>query len=178
MEKYLKKYTLNSLLISILLIVLSVFLMVKPTESITFIVIMFAGVVAIDGIFHIISYFSVPKELKFFNFELIEGMSQMILGIITMLKPEWVSAFFPMFIGMWIILSSVVKFQFALNIKQTGNVNWIIIFTISIITFLLGLLMVINPIGSMITLTTLCGIILFISEILNIIQYIIFMFKI
>ncbi len=178
MEKYLKKYTINSLLISVLLIIFSIFLMVKPTESITFIVIMFSGVVAIDGIFHIISYFSVPKELKFFNFELIEGISQLILGILTMLKPEWVSAFFPMFIGMWIIFSSIVKFQFALNIKQTGNVNWIIILTFSIITFLLGLLMVINPIGSIITITTLCGIVLFIAEILNVIQYIIFILKI
>ncbi len=178
MEKYLKKYTINSLLISVLLIIFSIFLMVKPTESITFIVIMFSGVVAIDGIFHIISYFSVPKELKFFNFELIEGISQLILGILTMLKPEWVSAFFPMFIGMWIIFSSIVKFQFALNIKQTGNVNWIIILTFSIIIFLLGLLMVINPIGSIITITTLCGIVLFIAEILNVIQYIIFILKI
>lgn len=178
MEKYLKKYTINSLLISVLLIIFSIFLMVKPTESITFIVIMFSGVVAIDGIFHIISYFSVPNELKFFNFELIEGISQLILGILTMLKPEWVSAFFPMFIGMWIIFSSIVKFQFALNIKQTGNVNWIIILTFSIITFLLGLLMVINPIGSIITITTLCGIVLFIAEILNVIQYIIFILKI
>ena len=77
-----------------------------------------------------------------------------------------------MLIGMWIILSSAIKFQFALKVKDSSNSNWIIILTLSIITFILGLLMIINPIGSMITITTFGGVVLFITEIINIIEYI------
>lgn len=177
MENYIKKYTLNSIIISVLLIVFSIFLMVKPTESINFLVTIFATLVTIDGIFHVFSYFNISKEFRSFNFELIEGISKMILGIITMLNPTWVSAFFSIFIGMWIIMSSVVKFQFALSIKEENNSNWIIIFTLSIITFILGLLMIFNPMESVITITTLGGILLFITEAINILEYILIFFR-
>ena len=122
-------------------------------------------------------YYRVPKELKLFNYELIEGILQFILGIITLINPDWVKAFFPMLIGMWIVLSSIIKFQFAINIKEDINSNWIIILTMSIITFILGLIIVFNPIGSVITITTLGGIVLFITELINIIEYIVIILK-
>lgn len=177
MEQYFKKYTINSLLISVLLLIISIFLMIKPIELLNFIIMMFAGVIAIDGIFHVISYYKVPKELKLFNYELIEGILQFILGIITLINPDWVKAFFPILIGMWIVLSSIIKFQFAINIKDDISSNWIIILTMSIITFILGLIIVFNPIGSVITITTLVGIILFVTELINIIEYIVIIFK-
>lgn len=177
MKKYIKKYTLNSLVISLLLIIFSIFLMIKPTESINFIVMVFAVVITIDGIFHMLSYFNIPKEFRFFNFELVEGISKLILGVITMLNPEWVSTIFPILIGMWIIISSVVKFQFAYSIKEENGEKWIIVFTLSIITFILGLLMVFNPMGSIITITTLGGILLFITEIINVFEYILIFLK-
>lgn len=177
MKSYIKNYAIRSLGISALLIVFSIFLMIKPSESINFIVMMFAGVIAIDGFFHVISYFKVPKELKLFNFELVEGILELVLGAITLINPTWVSAFFPILIGMWIIFSSVIKIQFSLSMKENQNGNWMIIMTLAVITMLLGLLMVFNPITSMITFTTLAGILLFLTEIINIIQYVILLLK-
>lgn len=178
MLEYIKKYSKNSFIISILLIIFSLLLMVKPSESIAFIVIVFGSLIAIDGIFHIISYCKMDKAFRIFNFELVEGLLQILFGIFTICKPDIISSLFPIVIGIWIIMSSVIRFQLSINLRDTEGSNWIMLLVLSLITFALGLLMVINPWGSMITLTTLVGIVLFISEVINIIQYVLILVKI
>lgn len=178
MQEYIKKYSKNSIVISILLILFAVLLMVKPSESINFIVTIFGVLIAIDGSFHIISYLKMSKELRMFNFELIQGILQILFGLFTVLKPDIISGLFPIVIGVWILMSSVVKFQLSFTLRDTEGSDWIMLMVLSIITFILGILMVINPLGSVITLTTIVGIVLFISEIINVIEYIFILVKI
>ena len=70
MQEFIKKYSKNTLLISVLLLILSIFLMLKPLSSINVIVRLFAGIIVIDGIIHIVSYFKTPQEFKIFSFAL------------------------------------------------------------------------------------------------------------
>lgn len=178
MEEYIKKYSKNSIVISILLIIFSIFLMVRPYESVNLIIMLFGGAVAIDGIIHIISYFKVPNEYRIFNFELLEGVLQIIFGLIAIFSPFSISGLFPILIGVWIILSSIVKFQLSLNLRHINGSNWIMLLVLSIITFILGILMIVNPLSSVVTITTIAGILLFVSEVINVIEYIFILVKI
>lgn len=177
MQEFIKKYSKNTLVISILLLILSIFLMLKPLSSINVIVRLFASIIAIDGIIHIVSYFKTPQELKILSFEFLEGIVEIIGGGLTIFFPQWISAMFPIIIGMWIILSSVIKFQLALNLKNVEGSNWLMLLILSIITTILGVLIVFNPIISTITITAICGIILFATELINVIEYIFILVK-
>ena len=171
MQEFKKKYSKNTLLISVLLLILSIFLMLKPLSSINVIVRLFAGIIVIDGIIHIVSYFKTPQEFKIFSFEFLEGIVEIIAGGFTLFFPQWISTIFPIIIGVWIILSSIIKFKLALNLKK------LMLLLLSIITMVLGIIIIFNPIISTITITAISGIILFTSELINIVEYIFILVK-
>lgn len=177
MQEFIKKYSKNTLLISVLLLILSIFLMLKPLSSINVIVRLFAGIIVIDGIIHIVSYFKTPREFKIFSFEFLEGIVEIIAGGFTLFFPQWISTIFPIIIGVWIILSSIIKFQLALNLKNVERSNWLMLLLLSIITMVLGIIIIFNPIISTITITAISGIILFTSELINIVEYIFILVK-
>lgn len=177
MENYLKKYGQHALLTSILLIILSFFLIYKPIQSVNIIMILLGCIVVINGLIHAISYFSCPTELRAFNFELVQGILGIVVGFIFVLRPEWLLAILPIAIGIWIIVESIIRFQLALNMRTIENKKWILMVIFSIVTAVFGLFIIIYPIISAAVLTSLCGYVLLISEVINIIECVYIMMK-
>lgn len=177
METYLKKYGTHSLVISLALIVLSVFLIFKPVDSINVLMIIFGVIVSIDGLIHFISYFASPKELRPFSFELAQGILEVVAGFVFITHPGWLIAILPFIIGIWIILESIIKFQLSINMKDMPESNWIIMLILSIITIALGALIIANPTQTAAVAVSLCGVGLLISESLNAIECVYIMMK-
>lgn len=170
MDIYIKKYSKNSLAISILLIILSLFLIFNPIKSLELIVRLIGIIVAINGVIHTISYFTNSSEFKAYSLELIEGIICITLGILFIINPSIVNNFLNFIIGTWIILESIIKLQIAFNIRNIVNSNWGKLLIISVITFIIGIVILFNPFSGIATITTICGVTLLISEILNIIE--------
>ena len=61
MKDFVKTYSKNSILTSILLIVLALSLIFKPSASLNFLMIVIGIVLAINGAYHTISYFRSSK---------------------------------------------------------------------------------------------------------------------
>lgn len=150
-----------------MLIVLSIFLISRPTQSLNFLVITFGVILVINGLIHIISYFSTKDDFMIFNFELIQGIISIITGLLFIFQPRIISTFLPFFVGVWIIIESVIKFQVALNLRGIEGTNWIMMLVLSILTAIIGIIIILNPFASAIALTTVCGILLLISEAIN-----------
>lgn len=168
MKDLLKKFAKSSLVISIVLIILALFLIFKPTESLNFIVILIGVVLSILGIMHMISYFSSSKEFKSLSFELIEGIAYICTGILLIINPNLINEFLATLVGAWMIIQSIIRFQFAFNLKAIDNKGWAVMLILSIITFILGVVIIFNPFATIIAVTTICGIMLLISELINI----------
>ena len=60
--------------------------------------------------------------------------------------------------------------------KSFNAPNWAFLLIGSIMTFVIGIIILLNPFGTAIAITQLCGIFLFVSEVINIIESI-FMLK-
>ena len=170
MTKYIQRYAKGSIVLSICLIVLSLFLIFKPDTSLNVIFICLGCFLLILGIIHTISYFTSPKEYKVVSFELIEGILCIILGFVLIFNPTIIKAFLPIIIGSWMIINGVIKLQFAFNLKSADNTSWKIVLILSFVTLALGIIMVINPFATLSLLTMICGITLLISELINIFQ--------
>lgn len=177
MEKYLKKYGTNSLIISLLLIILAVFLIFKPVSSINILMIILGAIIALDGLIHFISYFTSPLEFRAFNFELAQGILEMVAGFIFITHPSWLISILPFIIGAWIIFESIIKIQLAINMRETPESNWVIMLILSIITIVLGLYIILNPLASAAVAVSLCGVGLLISESLNAIECVYIMMR-
>lgn len=178
-SSFIRKYSANTLVVSLLLLILSLFLIIKPVTSLNFIMVLLGCITVLDGIIHIVSYFSTSSELKMFSFELVQGILGSILGFVFIFNPELIVSFLPFIIGAWIIVEGIIKFQFSFNIRGSEFGNWLMPLCISTLTVILGFIIIFNPFGTAVALTTLAGIFLLISEILNIIEsiYVIVKFK-
>lgn len=168
MKDFAKKYGRNSILISILIIVLSLFLIFNPSTSLNVIMIAIGIVLAINGIFHTYSYLSSPKELQMFSFELTEGVISIIIGIIFIFNPSIINTFLSIIIGSWIILKSINSIQLAINVKDSTD-KWAIVLIVAFLTLFAGVIILFNPFTAS-ALVTACGIMLLIFEVINIIE--------
>lgn len=168
MVDYMKRYSKASLVLSLCLIILSLFLIFKPDISLTVMFIILGIFLLVIGIMHTVSYFSSSKEFKALSFELVEGIVYSIIGLVVIFNPNIIKAFLPIIIGSWMIIGSIIKFQISLNLKSADENNWIIILVLSLVTLTLGIVMIINPFATLSTLTVICGVMLLISEIINV----------
>ena len=84
--EFLKKYEKESIIISMLLIIVSIFLIVKPGIALSTAVTLFAIVFIFDGIINIVSYMMKNTEIRAFSNELIMGILLLILGLIIYKK--------------------------------------------------------------------------------------------
>lgn len=177
MQEYMKKYAKNSLAISILLIILALFLIFKPMQSLNFIMILLGIILTLNGIIHSISYFSTPNEYKMLSFELVQGVICVVLGLVFIFNPSLINSFLTYIIGAWILIESVIKIQMALNLKSMQNSNWMITMLLGLLTLALAIVIIINPFATIAAVTTVTGIILLASEIMTILETM-FIFKI
>lgn len=170
MESYIKKLGTNSMLISALLIIFSVFLIFNPVETLNFLIIAFGVILVVNGLMHIISYFSIKNDFRAFSFELVQGIVSIIIGFVFIMRTEEASMLLPLILGAWIIIESIMKFQLAFNLRDVPNSHWVMMLVFSIITAALGVVILLNPFSTTIAITTLGGVLLLLTEVINLFE--------
>ena len=155
--EFLKKYEKESIIISILLLLVAIFLIAKPGIALSTAVILFAVVFIVDGIINVVAYIMEEQQIRAFSSELIIGILLVILGLML-----------PIMIGTWIFIKSIMKFQLAINLKSAIAEKWGLLVVSSILMCILGILIIANPFEAIVTLTRFIGIMMLIVEILNI----------
>ncbi len=174
-KEYIKKYNKSSIITSILMIIVAILLIVKPIKTMEWIVMLLSIIIIIDGIFDFINYFKSDKETKLYSFGLIEGLLEVLAGILIILNKGVLIAFLHLILGFWIILKNILKIQLAINLKQFSS-DWYLLLIFAILSLVFGILIILNPF-SVIAITLLAGMFLLITEIFNLIENIYFMIK-
>ena len=164
--EYVKRYEKSSIITSILMLIVSILLILMPETILNSIVVLLGIAALLDGILHSISYIITDKEMKAFSNELFFGILEiMTSGLLFLFKANIINIF-PVIIGIWIIIAGVTKFQLAFNLRGIDS-KWIVVLLSSIISIILGVLIILNPFSTVMTITVISGIILFITEICN-----------
>ena len=165
-----KKYNKYSYLASILMLILAIFLIVKPLQSISTIITTFGVILIIEGILNLLSYFKLEKEYRVMSFSVVMGITNILFGIMAIILSDTLISFFPIIISIWIILKSIVNFQISLNLKSINASSWLFTMVTSVITFILGIIILINPFQSAALAIRIIGIVLAITEIDNVVE--------
>ena len=173
--EFLKRYEKESILISILLIIVAIFLIAKPGIALSTVVTLFAIVFLVDGIISIIAYMMEDTEIRAFSNELIIGILLVILGLIILLNQPLFISILPIMIGIWIFIRSIIKFQLAINLKSAVAERWGLLLVSSILMAILGVLIIVNPFEVILALTKFIGIIMLVVEIVNICESLYFL---
>ena len=170
MENYIRKLGRNSIILSIILLVFGLFMYTNPISTINVMIIVFGVILVLDGLVHLVSYFAIKDEYRFFSSELVQAIIYIILCFVLMLNYYNISYLLPIVLGIWIVVESLFKLQIALNIRDIYDSHWGLLLGMSIITALLGAVILFNPVQSLALLTRICGVVLMIAEVISIFE--------
>lgn len=169
-KDYIKKYEGCSIIVSILMICLSLFLMFKPLESLEVFTVIFAIIILLSSLGYLISYFTISKESRLFSIDLLLGLVTIISGIMLLVYKKDVINVFPIILGIWIIISNLFKLQLSINLSLFLDNAYLGLVLITILMIVFGLLLIINPFASFMTITVTAGTLLLITEVINLIE--------
>ena len=160
MKEIIKKKEIKGIFISILLIVLGIFLIMKPDEILKTLIQIMGIILLLCGVIDFMGYFKMSDEEKLFNYGIMKGVLELCIGILFIFKFEALVDIFSIIIGLIIIFINLFKLQLSLNLKQIENTNWFAGVVISTISLILGIVIILDPFGTTKILVITSGIII------------------
>ncbi len=155
-------------LVSIFYILAGIILIVWPDIAVKIVCYIISAVLLIYGLIRILIYLRSDNTRRYFQFDLVVGIITIAFGLFILFKPVLFVSLLPFAIGLCILFDSIIKFQNAFDLKHAGLLYWQIPLAISIITAILGLMLVINPFGATVTLVRCMGIFFIVDGLANI----------
>lgn len=166
-----KKIMNKNIIISIIVFLVGLILFLKPDATIKSITIIIGILLIIMGSGPILEL--VKSKEKKLSFSIAPSVILFVIAFILFFKPELLISIIPILIGVALVMSSAFRLQNIYNIKKINGVFNIWTLIITMVILVLGLLLIINPFGGVLTATKLIGIFLMIYSILDIIDNII-----
>ncbi len=109
------------------------------------------------GAVKICAYFSQDKYNIAFQFDLALGILSVIIGICTIIHHNWIINLLPIIIGIMIIADSLFTLQASIDAKRFGLPRWYLLLVFSVLSVVLGLVLVFKSFKSAVVITILYG---------------------
>lgn len=170
-QKILKKSGWTSILESVIFAILGVILICKPEGTVKAISIILGLIFVVIGITKIMAYISTKGKNDFYNYDLVYGIMAIVIGIVAMTCGNTIIEMFRIIIGIWIIYSSLIRFNTSLKLKTLKSSVWIYSLILAIVMFICGLYITMNSGAVVVTI----GIIMVLYSAIDIIENVIFM---
>ena len=169
-EKKIKKTFNLSLVSSIIFVIVGLFLFIKPGTAISIISYVTGGVLLLMGLISVYKYFTSYSAINLFGFELAYGVLLIISGLFLVIDTSIFAKVINVILGIWIIVNSITKFQYGFVLKRAKNCDWLYTILVSLLSFIWGIVLLINPFSSALTITQIIGIFIIVYAVLDIID--------
>lgn len=137
----------NSLILSSLLyIVLGVVLLVMPELSLGFACLLIGGAVLVYGVVRLAAYLRGGENSD--KLDLVLGVLLILLGLCLLIWIRFLLALVPMVLGIYILVDSLGSIKRSLDMKALGFSRWWISCLVAAALAVCGLVMVLNPFGT------------------------------
>lgn len=167
-KKKFKSMYRTSVVFSIILCLIGIFLLSKPEVTLHAISYVIGIILIVWGIIPIITFITNKEKESYLEFSFICGVFSCLLGIIIMINPNIIGSIIPFLVGTWMIINGIIKLSYSITLNKESNAT--ISIMISIIILICGLLLIFNPFGGAIVLTKLIGIFTIIYSLLDLIE--------
>lgn len=154
--------------VSILLAVLGIVLIAWPTFSVNALGVICGILLILFGGVKLVGYFSKDLYRLAFQYDIPFGILLIILGIIMLIHPGNLASFICVVFGLSVLISSLFNIQTALDAKKFGINQWWLIFALSVIAAVWGLILVFRPSEAADVMAVLLGITLLFESAVNI----------
>ncbi len=168
MKQYFKRITTSILVSSVITFILGLIMAAVPGISLYVMSIIIGIFFMLYGITLIILVF-VSHNIYVPFYGIMSGILSLIAGLIIVEMPEALSVIFTIALGIWIILSSINTINIAITVKDKVD-GWRLWLVFGILDIICGIIILINPFASSLSLVVLGGIILMVHSVITIID--------
>lgn len=164
MLRYIKS---GMMLLSIAYIIIGMMLLIMPQTSLLWICYAFGAVVLVTGIVCLIQYARIRGIGFTAPFMLVGGVITAGLGIFTLAKPQVVASFLPIVFGIFILVDGLSRVGTAIDLAKRKGQKWWMLLLLSVVSVVLGVLLVLHPFDAAVSVVMVCGILLIVEGALN-----------
>lgn len=143
---------------SVISLLLGIVMVIFPQKTMSVICYAIAGAILIYGIIDIISYFTSKSYNGAFSLTLLKGVIASVIGIVIFINPSYLSTFIPIVLGILLIIDGITSIQKSVFLKNNNVYFWHVSMVESILTFALGIFVLINPLNADIAIIICLGI--------------------
>ena len=165
-----KKLKWNLIVMSVLYLALGIFLLMVPGTALNVVCYALGGVVLLGAVIQLVRYFLVERGIFQSQLTLISGLVCLALGGFLILRSDIVVRILPIVFGLFVIFDSLGRVQSALELRRCGYGSWKGFLLLALLSVVLGVVMIVDPFGTMETLVMAIGVILIIESALNLLS--------
>lgn len=159
--------------VDIALLILGVLMMIFPEKSGDIICIAVGLILGIWGLVRLITYFASGKIESFGSFALVQGTALLGFGILFIINPGILKAFLSAALAITLIVSGVMKLQYAVDFLRLKAKFWYISLLGAVISITLGAMVFFNPFSAAKWLMLFIGISLTVNAVWDIVSVVI-----
>ena len=165
-----KKLKWNLILMSLLYVGLGIFLVMKPGTALNIVCYALGGVVLACAAVQLVRYFVVERGVFQSQLTLISGLVCLALGAFLIIRSDVVVRVLPIVFGLFVIFDAIGRVQNALDLRRCGYDSWKGFLLLPVLSVVLGVGLIVNPVGAMETLVMAIGLILILESALNLLS--------
>lgn len=158
----------SSIISSIALIILGLLLFFQAETTIISISYIIGAVLIAIGVLSGIRFVGGLNNNNQNELDIIYGIVCVVLGILIITNPTAIASAIPIVIGVIIVLNSVIKLHYSLELKESKNELWKSTMIMSVIMTICGIILLFNPFAGAVFITKIIGALIVVYAVLDI----------
>ena len=163
----------TSIISSISLIILGLMLFFQAETTIISISYIIGAVLIALGVLSGIRFISGLNSNNLNELDIVYGVVCVVLGILIITNPTAIASAIPIVVGVIIVLNSVIKLHYSLELKEAKNELWKSTMIMSTIMTVCGVILIFNPFAGAVFITKIIGFLIIVYAMLDIVSTII-----
>lgn len=160
MKAFFKQLKWQALIGALVFIILGIMLICFPDTMFKTFCYIAASLMILAGIFEVTAYFARDVSKSLVRNDLVIGLAAIFIGVFMIIKVDFLLNLLPIILGIAVIVSGFMKLQDFIDALRMGaqNTTRIVMLALSLINIAFGVILVVNPFGSMSVLLTVLGV--------------------
>lgn len=158
MKELLKQIKWETILRSLLYVVLGIVAVVIPETMVKTLGYLIGILLIAVGAVSIICYLLREAGQNYYRNDFGYGLVGIAVGVIFLNRVEWLISLLPLILGVMVLASGCGKLQEVIDMKRAGCDSWIVILIMAALNAAFGIVLIINPFKTALLLLQLVGV--------------------
>lgn len=163
----------SSIIGSIALVILGLLLFFQAEKTIISISYIIGAILIAIGVLSGMKFVNGLNNNNQNELDIVYGIVCVVLGILIITNPTAIASAIPIVVGIIIVLNSVIKLHYSLELKESKNELWKSTMIMSVIMTVCGIVLIFNPFAGAVFITKLIGALIVLYAVLDIVSTIV-----